>query len=125
MQSVTTDQSGITSHQFSASNLTAIYSVLFKAHLYLKHMLFKAHALKHICKQAAKLNIETPYITFDQPLQIKAFEISKSLQIDIVIRLGVFHLLMSFLEGIGSVIEGSRLKDGLESIYALAAVRLC
>ena len=44
---------------------------------------------------------------------------------DIVIRLGVFHLLMSFLEGIGSVIEGSRLKDGFESIYALVAVRLC
>ena len=58
----------------SASNPTAIYSVL-----------------QHICKQAAKLNIETLCITFDQPLYIKAFEIPKSPQMNIVTRLGGFH----------------------------------
>ena len=89
----------------SVSNPTAIYSVL-----------------QYICKQVAKLNIETLCITFDLPLYIKAFEISKSLQMDIVIRLGGFHLLMSFLGSIGSVMEGPGLKDGLESIYALVTV---
>ena len=34
----------------------------------------------------------------------------------------MFHLLMSFLGSIGSVIEGSGLKDGLESIYAPVTV---
>ena len=89
----------------SASNPTAIYSVL-----------------QYICKKAAKLNIETPCITFDQPLYIKAFEKSKSLQMNIVIRLSGFHLLMSFLGSIGNVMEGSGLKDGLESIYAPVTV---
>ena len=89
----------------SASNPAAIYS-----------------ALQYICKQAAKLNIETLYITFDQPLYIKAFEIPKSPQMNIVTRLGGFHLLMSFLGSIGSVMEGSGLKDGLESIYAPVTV---
>ena len=62
------------------------------------------------------------YITFHQPLYIKAFETSKFLQMNIVIRLGGFHLLMSFLGRYGSVIEHSGLKDGLESIYAPVTV---
>ena len=62
------------------------------------------------------------YITFHQPLYIKAFETSKFLQMNIVIRLGGFHLLMSFLGSYGSVIEHSGLKDGLESIYAPVTV---
>ena len=52
----------------SASDLTHIYSVL-----------------QYICNQAAKLNIATLCITFDQLLYIKASEVSKSLQMNIVI----------------------------------------
>ena len=48
-------------------------------------------------QQAQQLNVPSPCITFDQPLFIKAFEISKAKDMSIVIRLGGFHLLMSFL----------------------------
>ena len=58
-------------------------------------------------QQAQQLNIPTPCITFDQPLFIKAFEISKAKSMNIVIRLGGFHLLISFLGGIGTIIGGS------------------
>ena len=61
--------------------------------------------LLFIGKQAKDLNIPTPCITFDQPLYIKAFEISTSKGMEIVIRLGGFHLLMSFLGCIGTVME--------------------
>ena len=64
-----------------------------------------------------KFHVETPCITFDHPLYIKSFEIPKSLQMDIVIRLRGFKLLMNFLGSIGSVMEGLGLKDGIESIY--------
>ena len=41
---------------------------------------------------------------------------------DIVIRSGGFHLIINLPGGIGSVTEGSGLKDGLESIYAPGTV---
>ena len=68
-------------------------------------------------QQARQLNIPTPCITFDQPLFIKAFEISKAKSMIIVIRLGVFHLLMSFLGGIGTIMGGSGLTETMETIY--------
>ena len=52
-----------------------------------------------------------------ESLYIKSFEISKFLQIDILIRLRGFQLLISFLGSIGSVMESLGLKDGVESIY--------
>ena len=52
-----------------------------------------------------------------ESLYIKSFEISKFLQMDILIRLRGFQLLISFLESIGSVMESLGLKDGVESIY--------
>ena len=56
-------------------------------------------------------------ITFDQPLFIKAFKILKAKDTNIVIRLGDFHLLMSFLGGIGTVMEGCGLSESTETIY--------
>jgi len=38
----------------------------------------------------------TPCITFDQPLYIKALDISKKMAMEIVIRLGRFHTIMIF-----------------------------
>ena len=74
-------------------------------------------------QQAQQLNIPTPCITFDQPLFIKAFEISKAKSMNIVIRLGGFHLLMmSFLGGIGTIIGGSELVETMEAIYAQNSV---
>ena len=61
--------------------------------------------LLFIQEQAKILNIVTPCITFDQPLWLKAVEITKSKSMNVVCRLGGFHLLMSFLGSIGKVME--------------------
>lgn len=53
-------------------------------------------------QQAQQLNFLSLSITFDQPLFIKAFKILKAKDTNTVIRLGDFHLLMSFLGGIGT-----------------------
>ena len=49
------------------------------------------------------MNAVTPNVTFDQPSWLKAYEIAKLKQLDIVVRLGSFHTLMSFLGRIGAV----------------------
>ena len=59
-------------------------------------------------------NMDTLFVTFDQPLYLKAIKIvynfpelfKKSL-----IKLGEFHLLMSYLGCIGYIMSGSGLKD--------------
>lgn len=63
------------------------------------------------------------FVTFDQPLFWKASDIvaaadSGSDLNNVIIRLGGFHLLMSFLGCIGSVMAGSGLKELLELLYA-------
>jgi len=61
------------------------------------------------------------FVTFDQPLYIIAVDIvaacgpTEELS-SVVVRLGGFHLLMSFLGSIGSIMEGS----GLEELWATA-----
>lgn len=60
-------------------------------------------------------------VTFDQPLYIKATEIVKSSPTqlnNIVIRLGGFHLLMSYMGSVGYVMGGSGLEDLWETVYA-------
>ncbi|KYN00649.1 hypothetical protein ALC62_08572 [Cyphomyrmex costatus] len=62
-------------------------------------------------------------VTFDQPLYIKAREIVAASEIGsefskIIIRLGGFHLLMSFLGSIGYIMAGSGIKEVLSIIYA-------
>ena len=61
--------------------------------------------LLFIQEQAKKLNIVAPCLTFDKPLWIKTVEITKSKSMNVVCRLGGFHLLMSFLESIGKIME--------------------
>ena len=48
--------------------------------------------LLFIQQQAAALNILTPCITFDQPLWIKSVEIVVSKSMNVVCKLGGFHL---------------------------------
>ena len=67
--------------------------------------------LLFIQKQAKILNIVTPCITFDQPLWSKAVEIAKLKSVNVVCRLGGFHLSMSFLGSIGKVMECSGISD--------------
>ena len=75
--------------------------------------------LLFVIDQAKLLNIETPCINFDQPLWIKAVEIVKSEGLDIVCRLGVFHMLLG---SIGAVMSGSGLCEVLECCYGPNAV---
>ena len=74
--------------------------------------------LLFISKQAEYLNIETPVITFDQPLWLKAY--AKLMQI--VLILGGFHL-MRFLGSIGSLMKGSGLKVALQTTYGRNTVQ--
>ena len=79
--------------------------------------------LLFIQQQSSYLNIETPCITFDQPLWLKAVEIINAKSMNIVCRLGGFHLLMSFLGSIGKLMEGSGLTELLEIIYGSNTVK--
>lgn len=78
--------------------------------------------LIYIQTQAARLNIPTPCITFDQPLWLKAVEIIKAKSMNIVCRLGGFHTMMSFMGSIGSMMKGSGLEEALETVYGPNAV---
>ena len=73
-------------------------------------------------RQATSMNVTTPCVTFGQPLWLKVYEIAKSKQLDIVVRLGGFHTLMSFLGTIGAAMEGSELDKLLALNYASTSV---
>ncbi|KAF0716418.1 SWIM-type domain-containing protein [Aphis craccivora] len=89
-----------------ASNLNTIYTTLNSIH---DNMKFHGH--------------EACVVTFDQPLFIKAREIVAASEpgselSKIIIRLGVFQLIMSFLGSIGYLMAGSGLKEVLSVVYA-------
>lgn len=79
--------------------------------------------LLHIKDQAKQLKIVTPCVTFDQPLWIKAVEIVAAKSLGIVVRLGGFHCLMSFVGSIGTLMEGSGLQQLMETIYGKNTVQ--
>ena len=62
--------------------------------------------------------MNTPCVTFDQPLYAKATAIIAEKGLNIVCRLGGFHLLMSYLGSIGHVMSGSGLEELLEQMFA-------
>ena len=84
----------------SATNMTALHSLLC-----------------FVVEQSKNNKLPTPSITFDQPLYVKVSEIAMSNKMEIFVRLGGFHQLMSFLGSIGSLMEGSRLRRPLETVY--------
>lgn len=55
------------------------------------------------------------FVTFDQPLYIKARQIQSGV---VAVRLGGFHTLMSYLRCIGQTMAGSGLKEVLCLVYA-------
>ena len=59
-------------------------------------------------------------VTFDQPLYIKAVEIVMSSPDlpNIFVRLGGFHLLMSYMGSLGFIMAGSGLESMWETVYA-------
>lgn len=72
-----------------------------------------------------KEGMKTCIITFDQPLYIKACDIVEAKVFDqtlMIVRLGGFHLLMSFMGCIGEIMGGSGIKDIFALIYAEGSV---
>ena len=82
------------------SDKNCIYSILF-----------------FVCEEAKKLKIGVPSITFDQPLRLKATEIIKETQMDIVCRLDGFHTMMIFSGSIGQLMKGSGLDTSFREVY--------
>ena len=78
--------------------------------------------LNYVHKQAKKLNIQSPCITFDQPLWIKAVEIIKSKSMNIVCQLGCFHTMIRFMGSLGTIMKGSRFEEALGCVYGPNAV---
>lgn len=76
--------------------------------------------------ECKKRNQKHCFVTFDQPLYFKAREIVASVDLDkdihnvtsVIVRLGGFHLLMSFLSSVGFIMNGSGLKEAFSLIYA-------
>ena len=73
--------------------------------------------LEFVIDQAKSLNVETPVITFDQPLWVKATEITTAKSMSIVIILGGFHLMMSYMGSVGIMMKGSGLEQALMTCY--------
>ena len=71
-----------------------------------------------VIEEAKKLNIPSPDITFDQPLWQKAMGIIKEKNLQIVCRLGGFHILMSFLGSTGNLMNNSGLEEAFEEVYS-------
>ena len=78
--------------------------------------------LMFIQSQAEKLDVETPCVTFDQPLWMKGMEIVKAKSLQMVLILGGFHTMMSFAGSIGHLMGGSGLEDCLQTVYGSSAV---
>ena len=78
--------------------------------------------LNFVCSEAKRHQV-TPILTFDQPLWWKAVTIVSTEPAgsdlhSMVLRLGGFHVLMSFLGCIGHVMKGSGFQDLLEIVYS-------
>jgi hypothetical protein len=74
--------------------------------------------------ESKKLGLKTCFVTFDQPLYIKARNIveQSKFETQIVVRLGGFHLLMSFMGTIDYIIAESGLKELWNTIYAANSI---
>jgi hypothetical protein len=85
-------------------------------------------ALLYASQKCESLHQYTCFVTFDQPLYFKAREITSSNDensklSNVVVRLGGFHLLMSFMGSIGHIMTGSGLKELFNTIYALNSIK--
>lgn len=84
-------------------------------------------ALVYVAKESERLKQDKVFVTFDQPLCCKAFDILFAATPDsrlsrVEVRLGGFHLLMSFLGAIGMIMGGSGLEELWNTIYAKNSV---
>ncbi|KAF2879459.1 hypothetical protein ILUMI_26706 [Ignelater luminosus] len=82
------------------------------------------NSVLHFANKKFILKLKRCFVTFDQPLYAKAREIvalSPDLS-NITVRLGGFHMLMSFMSAIGHIINGSGLKEVWSLCYASNSV---
>ena len=82
-------------------------------------------ALFFAVRECKKSNQRSCVVAFDQPLYIKAAQIVASCQseLDIVtVRLGGFHLLMSYMGAVGYIMSGSGLEEVWVLVYTKASV---
>ena len=82
--------------------------------------------MNFVCTLAQKYAM-TPILTFDQPLYWKALELQSSLADthtiqNCFLKLGGFHLCMSFLGAIEHLMQGSGISQIFEQIYAKLSV---
>ena len=74
--------------------------------------------LLFVIGQARQLGMEVPVLPFDQPLWLKATEIVNAKSLPIVLILGGFHLMMSYVGSLGCLMKGSGLQEALQTVYA-------
>ena len=78
--------------------------------------------LVFIVNQAKQLNVRTPCLTFDMPLWLKAMDILNAESFDVVLILGGFHTLTSFVGSTGALIKGCHLLECLEMEFGTNTV---
>ena len=66
--------------------------------------------------------MKTACVTFDQPLWLKAVDIVQSYSMNVVCRLGGFHVVMSYIGSIGKLMEDSGLHEALETCFGSVTV---
>lgn len=76
-------------------------------------------ALEYAAHESLNRDAAVCFITFDQPLYIKARQMQSGI---IAVRLDGFHLLMSYLGCIGHTMAGSGLKEVFCLVYATNSV---
>lgn len=78
-------------------------------------------SLSHACENTVRIGQKFTFVTYDQPLHNKArsvvLEHPNGLS-NVIVRLGAFQMVLSFLTCIGKLIDGSGLKEALSLIYA-------
>ncbi|CAH2085135.1 unnamed protein product [Euphydryas editha] len=84
-------------------------------------------SLHYAARETRMCNRKTCFVTYDQPLYAKALAIVQESQSEelknVVVRLGGFHMLMSFLGSIGHIMAGSGIEDLWGTVYAAESVK--
>lgn len=83
-------------------------------------------ALHFVANYAKEIKMNTCFVTFDNALWIKAKQILCNTQDEelknVQLRLGGFHLLMSYLKAVGTIMGGSGIKELFGTVFATNSV---
>ena len=73
--------------------------------------------LLHIKDLVERMSVPTPSITSEQPLWWKTVEIVSPKKLNIVVCLGSFHYLISYIGSVGTSVEGFGSEKLLQHVY--------